>query len=184
MPTALLNPRAPFLDEPEMARTLTDPSPAVLLDITKLAVSFAVAAIDLEDSLGEETLRVLEHGERSPGEREALRSRLARLHTETDRQAMRTQARSTSGTGVYADAPYAVISWDTIHSAMYNGLLPCSGAEAAILRIALSLAEGHPVDLGPAIIRLDKRNLMYVLAAIRHASGDRSSWGTIPQDTP
>ncbi|MGW4426013.1 hypothetical protein [Streptosporangium sp. NPDC004631] len=86
--------------------------------------------------------------------------------------------------GVYADAPYAVISWDTIHSAMYNGLLPCSGAEAAILRIALSLAEGHPVDLGPAIIRLDKRNLMYVLAAIRHASGDRSSWGTIPQDTP
>ncbi|MEU7991138.1 DUF6461 domain-containing protein [Streptosporangium canum] len=99
VPATLLNPRAPFLDEPEMARILADPSPAVLLDITKLAVSFAVAAIELEDSLGDETLRVLEHGEHSPGEREALRSRLARLCTETDRQAMRTQAHSTSGTG-------------------------------------------------------------------------------------
>ncbi|MDP9840978.1 DUF6461 domain-containing protein [Streptosporangium lutulentum] len=99
VPAALLNPRAPFLDEPEMARILANPSPAVLLDITKLAVSFAVAAIDLEDSLGEKTLRVLEHGERSPGEREALRSRLARLCAETDRQAERLWARSTSGAG-------------------------------------------------------------------------------------
>ncbi|MEV8637004.1 DUF6461 domain-containing protein [Streptosporangium sp. NPDC051023] len=99
VPAALLNPRAPFLDEPEMKRILADPSPTVLLDITKLAVSFTVAVIDLEDSLGEKTLQVLEHGEHSPGEREALKSHLTRLRTETDRQAVRTQARSTSGTG-------------------------------------------------------------------------------------
>ncbi|WP_433540369.1 DUF6461 domain-containing protein [Streptosporangium sandarakinum] len=97
VPATLRNPRASFLDEPEMARILAAPSPAVLLDITKLAVSLAAPAIDLEDSLGEETLRVLEHGERSPGEREALRSRLARLYTETDRQAKQIFARSTPG---------------------------------------------------------------------------------------
>ncbi|GAA2897870.1 hypothetical protein GCM10010517_62940 [Streptosporangium fragile] len=85
---------------------------------------------------------------------------------------------------VYNDTPYAVISWETLHSALYNGLLPCSGSEAAVLRIALSIAEGHPVDLGPAITRLDKTNLAYVLAAIRHAGGDRFAWVAVARDTP
>ncbi|MBG0819318.1 hypothetical protein HS048_00875 [Planomonospora sp. ID91781] len=80
---------------------------------------------------------------------------------------------------VYSRAPYTVISWDTLHSALFNGLLPCSNSEAAILRIALSLAEGHPVDLGPAVARLDRANLAYVLAAIRHANGDRSAWASV-----
>jgi hypothetical protein len=78
----------------------------------------------------------------------------------------------------YTSTPYAVFSWDTLHSGMSHGLLPCSNSEAAILRIALSLADGHPVDLGPAVTRLDRTNLSYVLAAIRHASGDRSAWIT------
>ncbi|GGT00663.1 hypothetical protein GCM10010156_68440 [Planobispora rosea] len=83
----------------------------------------------------------------------------------------------------YGQTPYASISWDTLHSALFNGLLPCSNSEAAVLRIALSLAEGHPVDLGPAITRLDRTNLAYVLAAIRHAGGDRHAWASVG-DTP
>lgn len=80
----------------------------------------------------------------------------------------------------YSGTSYAVFCWDTIHTGLSNGLLPCSNSEAAILRIALSLAEGHPVDLGPAISRLDRTNLSYVLAAIRHAAGDRSAWVITP----
>ncbi|MFI6887792.1 hypothetical protein [Streptosporangium canum] len=84
----------------------------------------------------------------------------------------------------YSRIPLAVISWDTLHAALCNGLLPCSNSEAAILRIVLSIAAGHPVDLGPAITRLDSTNLAYVLAAIRHAGGDRSAWAIAERDAP
>jgi hypothetical protein len=46
------------------------------------------------------------------------------------------------------------------------------------LRIALSLADGLPVELGPAITGLDTTNLAHVLAAIAHASGNRVAWIT------
>jgi hypothetical protein len=82
----------------------------------------------------------------------------------------------------YTSTPYAIFSWDTLHSGMSHGLLPCSNSEGAILRIALSLADGHPVDLGPAVTRLDRTNLAYVLAAIRHADGDRSAWITTEEN--
>ncbi|MFI7049517.1 hypothetical protein [Streptosporangium sandarakinum] len=84
----------------------------------------------------------------------------------------------------YSRIPLAVVSWDTLHSALCNGLLPCSGSEAAVLRIALSIAVGHPVDLGPAIARLDPVNLTYVLAAVQHAAGDRSAWATVEGNAP
>ncbi|MEV0196100.1 hypothetical protein [Nonomuraea sp. NPDC050691] len=80
----------------------------------------------------------------------------------------------------YSGTSYAVFRWDTLHSGLINGLLPCCNSEAAVLRLALSLAEGHPVDLGPAIARLDRTNLSLVLAAIRHAGGDRSAWVIAP----
>ncbi|MFF5110415.1 hypothetical protein [Streptosporangium sp. NPDC000509] len=84
----------------------------------------------------------------------------------------------------YSRIPLAVISWDTLYAALCNGLLPCSNSEAAVLRIALSIAAGHPVDLGPAITRLDTINLAYVLAAVRHAGGDRSAWAVAERDAP
>ncbi|MFE3452340.1 hypothetical protein ACFXJ8_25800 [Nonomuraea sp. NPDC059194] len=82
------------------------------------------------------------------------------------------------------EPPYAVIDFEAAHVALASGRLPCSGSEAAVLRIALSLGHGLPVDLGPAITRLDTTNLGYVLAAIAHASGNRAAWHTTERDRP
>ncbi|MFI7455053.1 hypothetical protein ACIBQX_46820 [Nonomuraea sp. NPDC049714] len=79
-------------------------------------------------------------------------------------------------TATYTRVPYAVIDWRAAHLALNRGCMPCSGSEAAILRIALSLADGLPVELGPAITGLDTTNLAHVLAAIGHASGNRVAW--------
>lgn len=87
-------------------------------------------------------------------------------------------------TATYTRVPYAVIDWQAAHTALSSGRMPCSGSEAAILRIALSLADGLPVELGPAITRLDATNLARVLAAIAHASGNRIAWITTTQGDP
>lgn len=52
------------------------------------------------------------------------------------------------------------------------GALPCSSSEAALLRIAASLA-GAPLTqgLGQLVANLDERNLAVVLDAIAHARG-------------
>jgi hypothetical protein len=51
--------------------------------------------------------------------------------------------------------------------------LPASGGEKRILRIAASLAAGHPVGLRDAIPGIDHRSLELVTTAIRHARGQR-----------
>jgi hypothetical protein len=43
----------------------------------------------------------------------------------------------------------------------------------SILRIAASLAAGHPVNLRDAIPGLDQRNVGLVVTAVRHAAGQR-----------
>ena len=63
----------------------------------------------------------------------------------------------------------AWIDWDAAITARDNGLLPASGGEDRILRIAASLATGHPVSLRDTIPGLDQRNLNLVTTAIRHA---------------
>lgn len=68
-------------------------------------------------------------------------------------------------------APLAWIDWDAVITALGNGQLPSSGGEKRILRIAASLAAGHPVDLRDAIPGLDQHNLQLVTTAIRHAAG-------------
>ncbi|MEV4838582.1 hypothetical protein AB0K05_29045 [Nonomuraea sp. NPDC049486] len=79
-------------------------------------------------------------------------------------------------TATYTRIPYAVIDWQAAHAALSRGRMPCSGSEAAVLRIALSIADGVPVELGPAITCLDATNLARVLAAINHAQGNRAAW--------
>jgi hypothetical protein len=69
--------------------------------------------------------------------------------------------------------PMAWIDWDAVVTALDTGLLPVSGGEKRILRVAASLAAGHPVSLREAIPGLDQHSLDLVTAAIRHAAGQR-----------
>ncbi|SEU46095.1 hypothetical protein [Nonomuraea wenchangensis] len=74
------------------------------------------------------------------------------------------------------EEPFAVIDWQAAHDALTAGHLPCSGGEAAMLRIALSIAYALPVELSPALTCLDAINLGHVVAAVRHANGNRAAW--------
>jgi hypothetical protein len=67
--------------------------------------------------------------------------------------------------------PMAWIDWDAVIGALDAGQLPSSGGEKRVLRIAASLAAGHPVDLRDAIPGLDQTNLHLVTTAIRRAAG-------------
>lgn len=67
--------------------------------------------------------------------------------------------------------PIAWIDWDAVITALDTGFLPASDGEKRTLRIAASLAAGHPVSLREAIPGLDQRSLDLVTAAIRHAAG-------------
>ncbi|MET8386540.1 DUF6461 domain-containing protein [Streptosporangium canum] len=91
VPRAYLHPREPFLDEPEFARILADPSPATAPAVTRLVVSTIATSVGLQDHpLVQEAIRVLDQGESFPGEREALRARLYQA-AEESRQAMLRQ---------------------------------------------------------------------------------------------
>jgi hypothetical protein len=67
----------------------------------------------------------------------------------------------------------AWIDWDAVVTALDTGLLPASGGEKRILRVAASLAAGHPVSLREAIPGLDQHSVHLVTAAIRHAAAQR-----------
>ena len=67
--------------------------------------------------------------------------------------------------------PMAWIDWDAVIIALDGDRLPASGGEQRIVRIAASLAAGHPVSLRDVIPGLDQRNLDLVTIAIRHAAG-------------
>ncbi|MCW2929713.1 MAG: hypothetical protein JWM19_675 [Actinomycetia bacterium] len=68
--------------------------------------------------------------------------------------------------------PMAWIDWDAVITALDSGHLPASGGEQRIVRIAASLAIGHPASLRDAITD-STRNLHLVTTAIRHAAGQR-----------
>jgi hypothetical protein len=65
----------------------------------------------------------------------------------------------------------AWIDWDAVIAALDGGHLPASGGEKRIVRIAASLAVGHPVSLRDAIPGIDHRSLEMVTTAICHAAG-------------
>jgi hypothetical protein len=67
----------------------------------------------------------------------------------------------------------AVVSWRAAVRALAAGRLPCSGSEARVLRIAASIAEGVPVDLGECLSGLDSGNAGLVVDAVLRAAGHR-----------
>lgn len=68
-------------------------------------------------------------------------------------------------------APIAAIDWPEAINALDRGQLPCSGGEDRILRLAVSLAAGIPIDLRDALTGLDSHNAELVCHAVNHATG-------------
>jgi hypothetical protein len=65
-----------------------------------------------------------------------------------------------------------VIRWRAAIHALGTGLLPCTGSEQAVLRIAASLGDpAIPVRLRQVPGGLDRRNITLVTAAITAANG-------------
>ncbi|HEX3188858.1 MAG TPA: hypothetical protein VHS30_03610 [Streptosporangiaceae bacterium] len=71
----------------------------------------------------------------------------------------------------WTGAVMAVVDWSGVVDAVDSGRLGCSGSEAAVLRIAASLAAGVAVDLGDALTGLDEANLTLVAQAVLRAGG-------------
>ncbi|GAA3023089.1 DUF6461 domain-containing protein [Streptosporangium longisporum] len=69
VPPGYLNPRAPFLDEPEFARILNNPSPGMAPSILKQIVSTVLSISTLEGTLPNRVLQLIDHGEQFEGER-------------------------------------------------------------------------------------------------------------------
>lgn len=59
-----------------------------------------------------------------------------------------------------------VIEWDRVRKAVKRGDLVASSSALSMLRIALSLAIGLPVDLGDALTGLDATNTTAVAVAL------------------
>ncbi len=77
-----------------------------------------------------------------------------------------------AGSSITTGQPLAVIRWNAAVTALDTGRLPCSGSEAAILRIAASIAEpGLLVSLHACLGSLDRRNITLVTGAITAANG-------------
>jgi hypothetical protein len=69
------------------------------------------------------------------------------------------------------DGVLAVVAWRAAARAVGAFRLSCSDSEAYVLRIAASIAEGVPVDLGTCLSTLDDTNVGLVVDAVRRASG-------------
>jgi hypothetical protein len=67
--------------------------------------------------------------------------------------------------------PLALVSWRAAARALGAGRLPCSDGEGYLLRIAASIAEGVPVDLGRCLSTLDRSGIRLVVEAVCHAAG-------------
>ena len=70
--------------------------------------------------------------------------------------------------------PMAFVDWTGAADALSSGELACSSSEGQILRIAASVADGIPVDLGGAMCALDAQNTLCVARTLLHASGHGS----------
>jgi hypothetical protein len=78
-----------------------------------------------------------------------------------------------SGRDMAGGVAMAFIDWVEVAAAVRARRLPCSGSEGQILRIAASIGEGVPVDLGEALTGLDGVNVVLVARAVLHAGGHR-----------
>src|SRR4051812_46621170 len=76
---------------------------------------------------------------------------------------------------------WARIEWAELDAVLVDGRLPGSrGEELAVLRVAVSLADGRPVDLADVAVALDRRTLGLVLAALAHAAGSHDHRAPAP----
>jgi hypothetical protein len=75
------------------------------------------------------------------------------------------------------DGLWAVVGWRAVVRAVGAGRLACSDSEGHVLRIAASIAEGVPVDLGECLSVLDQANVGLVVEAVLRASGRCVSGG-------
>jgi hypothetical protein len=80
--------------------------------------------------------------------------------------------------------PAAVVSWEAAVTALDGGMLPCSGGERRMLRLAASIAGGIPVDLAEALTGLDRAGITSAASAVLHAGGHRGVTVTLPPDVP
>jgi len=67
----------------------------------------------------------------------------------------------------------AAVDFEAAARSLEAGVLPCSGGEGRVLRIAASIAAGVPVDLREAVTGLDENNAVLAAAAVLHAAGHR-----------
>jgi hypothetical protein len=76
-----------------------------------------------------------------------------------------------SGCWQASGTPFAYIRWRAAVTALDRGHLPCSPAEAGILRIAASLGANIPIRLRHTLGGLDRRHVALVTDAITTANG-------------
>jgi hypothetical protein len=81
--------------------------------------------------------------------------------------------------GSVGRAVMAFCDWTAVTAALDAGRLGCSGSEERVLRIAASLIEGIPVDLGEALSGLDEATIVLVAQAVVHANGHRQAVVTL-----
>jgi hypothetical protein len=79
------------------------------------------------------------------------------------------------GRGSVGRAAMAFCDWTAVAAALDVRRLPCSCSEERVLRIAASLVEGIPVDLGAALSGLDEATIVLVAGAVVHANGHRQA---------
>jgi hypothetical protein len=77
------------------------------------------------------------------------------------------------GREVFSGREMAAVDFGAAAGALEAGVLPCSGGEGRMLRIAASIAEGVPVDLREAVAGLVESNAVLAAAAVLHAAGHR-----------
>jgi len=78
-----------------------------------------------------------------------------------------------SGRGITSGAVMAAVDFEAAARALGAGMLPCSGGEGRVLRIAVSIGGGVPVDLREAVTGLDEVNAALAAAAVLRAAGRR-----------
>ena len=79
----------------------------------------------------------------------------------------------TAATSPVSGQPLAHVRWQAAIATLTAGHLPCTPSEAALLRLAASLAADVPVALGDAVVGLDHASLTAVAEAIMRAGGYR-----------
>jgi len=77
------------------------------------------------------------------------------------------------GWEVFSGRVMAAVDFGAAACALEAGVLPCSGGEGKVLRIAASIAEGVPVDLQEAVTGLDECSVVLAAEAVVHAAGHR-----------